>query len=71
MIEGSTKTKGTIECHPKYSLLHFRIVFNSWPVSIRNGVKVPESLTLLVTEMLYNMTLKLLLQYEIFISLSV
>ena len=68
MYEGSTKTKGTIICNLNYSLpallhlLHFRIVFNSRPESIRNGVKVPESLTLLVTKMLNNMALKLLLQ---------
>ena len=46
-------------------LLQLRIVFYSWPECVRDGVKVPESLTLLVTKMLHNMALKLLLQRDL------
>ena len=43
-------------------LLQLRIVFYSWPECVRDGVKISKSLTLLVTEMLHNMALRLLLQ---------
>ena len=46
-------------------LLQLRIVFYSWPECVGDGVKISESLALLVAEMLHYMALKLLLQQDL------
>ena len=45
----------------KLKRLKLRVMLNAWPESIRNSVKVPQSLTFFIAEVLHHMALKLCL----------